>query len=102
MISISTIAPIASMSRPTNNSEPRDIKEYYVRSDKGLMVPLENLVKLQSQASPQVISHYNLFRYAEIDGSAAPGKSSGDAIATMDALANKVLPPGFSYEWTGL
>ena len=83
-------------------AEPRDIKEYYVRSDKGLMVPLENLVKLQSQASPQVISHYNLFRYAEIDGSAAPGKSSGDAIATMDALANKVLPPGFSYEWTGL
>jgi len=83
-------------------AEPRDIKEYYVRSDKGLMVPLENLVKLQSQASPQVISHYNLFRYAEIDGSAAPGKSSGDAIATMDKLANKVLPPGFSYEWTGL
>ena len=83
-------------------AEPRDIKEYYVRSDKGMMVPLENLVKLQSQASPQVISHYNLFRYAEIDGSAAPGKSSGDAIATMDKLANKVLPPGFSYEWTGL
>src|SRR5215469_7532722 len=83
-------------------AEPRDIKEYYVRSDKGMMVPLENLVKLQSQASPQVISHYNLFRYAEIDGSAAPGKSSGDAIAVMDALAKKVMPPGFSYEWTGL
>jgi HAE1 family hydrophobic/amphiphilic exporter-1 len=83
-------------------AEPRDIKEYYVRSDKGMMMPLENLVKLESQASPQVISHYNLFRYAEIDGSPAPGKSSGDAIATMDALANKVLPPGFSYEWTGL
>jgi len=83
-------------------AEPRDIKEYYVRSDKGMMVPLENLVKVESQASPQVISHYNLFRYAEIDGSPAPGKSSGDAIATMDALANKVLPPGFSYEWTGL
>src|SRR6202043_4190096 len=83
-------------------SQPRDNREYYVRSDKGMMVPLENLVKLESQASPQVISHYNLFRYAEIDGSAAPGKSSGDAIATMDALANKVLPPGFSYEWTGL
>jgi HAE1 family hydrophobic/amphiphilic exporter-1 len=83
-------------------AEPRDIKEYYVRSDKGMMVPLENLVKLEAQASPQVISHYNLFRYAEIDGSAAPGKSSGDAIATMDALAKKVLPPGFAYEWTGL
>jgi HAE1 family hydrophobic/amphiphilic exporter-1 len=83
-------------------AEPSDIKEYYVRSDKGMMVPLETLVTLQSQASPQVISHYNLFRYAEIDGSAAPGKSSGDAIATMDRIAKKILPPGFAYEWTGL
>jgi hydrophobic/amphiphilic exporter-1 (mainly G- bacteria), HAE1 family len=83
-------------------AEPRDIKEYYVRSDKGMMVPLENLVTVVSEASPQVISHYNLFRYAEIDGSAAPGKSSGDAIAAMDTLAKKVLPPGFAYEWTGL
>ena len=83
-------------------AEARDIKQYYVRSDKGMMVPLENLVTLESQASPQVISHYNLFRYAEIDGSAAPGKSSGDAIAAMDTLAKKVLPPGFAHEWTGL
>ena len=83
-------------------AEARDIKQYYVRSDKGMMVPLENLVTLESQASPQVISHYNLFRYAEIDGSAAPGKSSGEAIAAMDTLAKKVLPPGFAHEWTGL
>jgi HAE1 family hydrophobic/amphiphilic exporter-1 len=83
-------------------SEARDIKEYYVRSDKGIMVPLENLVVLKQDASPQVISHYNLFRYAEIDGSAAPGKSSGQAIAAMDAVADKALPPGFAYEWTGL
>jgi hydrophobic/amphiphilic exporter-1 (mainly G- bacteria), HAE1 family len=83
-------------------SEARDIKEYYVRSSAGVMVPLENLVVLKQDASPQVISHYNLFRYAEIDGSAAPGKSSGEAIKTMDALAAKTLPPGFAYEWTGL
>jgi len=83
-------------------AEPGNIKEYYVRSDKGVMVPLETLVTLQPQASPQVISHYNLFRYAEIDGSAGPGKSSGDAIAAMDGIAKKVLPPGFAYEWTGL
>src|SRR5277367_3712361 len=67
-------------------AEPSDIKQYYVRSDKGMMVPLETLVTLEPQASPQVISHYNLFRYAEIDGSAAPGKSSGEAIKTMDDL----------------
>jgi HAE1 family hydrophobic/amphiphilic exporter-1 len=83
-------------------SEARDIKEYYVRSSAGVMVPLENLVVLKQDASPQVISHYNLFRYAEIDGSAAPGKSSGEAIKTMDDLAAKTLPPGFAYEWTGL
>ena len=53
-------------------------------------------------ASPQVISHYNLFRSAEIDGSAATGRSSGQAIETMEELAKKVLPPGFGYEWTGL
>jgi hydrophobic/amphiphilic exporter-1 (mainly G- bacteria), HAE1 family len=83
-------------------SQARDIKEYYVRSDKGMMVPLEDLVVLKQEASPQVISHYNLFRYAEIDGSAGPGRSSGDAIAAMDNLAKKTLPPGFAYEWTGL
>src|ERR1700735_3326316 len=83
-------------------AKARDIQEYYVRSDKPAMVPLENLITLKQEASPQVISHYNLFRYAEIDGSAAPGRSSGDAIASMDDLAKKTLPPGFTYEWTGL
>jgi HAE1 family hydrophobic/amphiphilic exporter-1 len=60
------------------------------------------LVTLKQTASPQVISHYNLFRSAEIDGSVAPGHSSGEGIAAMDALAKRVLPPGFGYEWTGL
>jgi hydrophobic/amphiphilic exporter-1 (mainly G- bacteria), HAE1 family len=83
-------------------SEPKDIGEYYVRSDDGQLIPLENLVTVQQTAAPQVISHYDLFRSAEIDGSAAPGHSSGDAISTMGALSQKLLPPGFSYEWTGL
>ena len=83
-------------------AEPRDIREYYVRSDTGAMIPLDNLVKVEQTTTPQVISHYNLFRSAEIDGSAAPGHSSGEAIATMDALADRVLPRGFTYDWTGL
>jgi HAE1 family hydrophobic/amphiphilic exporter-1 len=83
-------------------SEPRDIRQYYVRSNQGTMIPLETLVTLKQTASPQVISHYNLFRSAEIDGSVAPGHSSGEGIAAMDALAKRVLPPGFGYEWTGL
>ena len=77
------------------------MKEFYVRSDSGAMVPLDNLLAISQTTTPQVISHYNLFRSAEIDGSAAPGYSSGQAITAMDELAKK-LPQGFSYSWTGL
>ena len=51
-----------------------DIRQFYVRSNTGQMIPLDNLVTLQQTSGPQVISHYNLFRSAEIDGSAAPGQ----------------------------
>ena len=79
----------------------QDMKQFYVRSDSGAMIPLENLITVTQTTTPQVISHYNLFRSAEIDGSPAPGYSSGQAIATMDQLASK-MPQGFSYSWTGL
>jgi hydrophobic/amphiphilic exporter-1 (mainly G- bacteria), HAE1 family len=79
----------------------QDMKQFYVRSDSGAMVPLENLITIEQTTTPQVISHYNLFRSAEIDGSPAPGYSSGQAIAAMEQLASK-MPQGFSYSWTGL
>lgn len=82
-------------------SEAQDMKQFYVRSDSGAMVPLDNLISVTQTTTPQVISHYNLFRSAEIDGSAAPGYSSGQAIAALDDLAKK-MPQGFSYSWTGL
>jgi HAE1 family hydrophobic/amphiphilic exporter-1 len=83
-------------------SHPQDIKQYYVRSDSGAMVPLENLVSVSQTAAPQVISHYNLFRATEIDGSAAPGFSSGQAIEAMQQLSAKTLPQGYTYEWSGV
>jgi HAE1 family hydrophobic/amphiphilic exporter-1 len=83
-------------------SHPQDIKQYYVRSDSGAMVPLENLVNISQTAAPQVISHYNLFRATEIDGSAAPGFSSGQAIVAMQQLSAKTLPQGYTYEWSGV
>jgi hydrophobic/amphiphilic exporter-1 (mainly G- bacteria), HAE1 family len=82
-------------------AEAKDMKEFYVRSDSGAMVPLDNLISITQTTTPQVISHYNLFRSAEIDGSAKPGYSSGQAIAAMEQLATK-MPQGFSYSWTGL
>jgi len=78
-----------------------DMRRFYVRSDSGAMVPMDNLITVTQTTTPQVISHYNLFRSAEIDGSPAPGYSSGQAIAAMEQLANK-MPKGFSYSWTGL
>ena len=83
-------------------SHPQDIEQYYVRSDSGAMVPLENLVAISQTAAPQVISHYNLFRATEIDGSAAPGFSSGQAIEAMQQLSAKILPQGYTYEWSGV
>ncbi len=82
-------------------AQAQDMNRFYVRSDSGAMVPLDNLITINQTTTPQVISHYNLFRSAEIDGSAAPGHSSGQAIAAMDELASK-MPRGFSYSWTGL
>jgi HAE1 family hydrophobic/amphiphilic exporter-1 len=78
-----------------------DMKRFYVRSETGAMVPLDNLISISQTTTPQVISHYNLFRSAEIDGSAKPGYSSGQAIAAMEDLAKR-MPQGFAYSWTGL
>ena len=83
-------------------SNPQDINRLYVRSGNDSLVPLHNLVKVTSTTAPQTISHYNLFRSTEIVGSAAPGFSSGQAIATMEKLADEVLPQGMSYEWSGI
>ena len=83
-------------------AHPQDIGQYYARSDSGAMVPLANLVTITQTAAPQVINHYNLFRSSEINGSAAPGFSSGQAITAMQQLSAKVLPQGYTYEWSGI
>lgn len=83
-------------------SSPEDMKRYYVRSETGEMVPLANLVSVSETTSPQVISHYNLFRSAQVFGSAAPGFSSGQGIAAMEDLSRRVLPQGMSFAWSGL
>jgi HAE1 family hydrophobic/amphiphilic exporter-1 len=83
-------------------SHPQNIGQYYVRSDSGAMVPLDNLVSITQTAAPQVISHYNLFRSAELSGSAAPGFSSGQAIEAMQQLSAKTLPQGYTHEWSGI
>lgn len=83
-------------------AQPKDISQYYLKSDKGGLIPLDNFVKVEQTANPQVITHFNLFRSAEINGSPAPGRSSGQAIRDMEELARKALPNGMTFEWSGL
>ena len=79
-----------------------DIRQYYVRSATNQMIPLDNLVTLENTSGPQVISHYNLFRSAEIDGSAAPGFSTSEGLHAMEQVAQQNMMHGMSYQWTGL
>jgi HAE1 family hydrophobic/amphiphilic exporter-1 len=80
----------------------QDIHQYYVRSNSGQMVPLDNLASITETSGPQVINHYNIFRSAEIDGSPAPGLSSGQGLDKMVELFNANKMPGMSFSWTGL
>ncbi len=102
---------------------PKDITSFYARSrgvgatglsatglpltggasaSAGSMVSLDSLLDVKPRTSAAQITHYNLFRSTEIDGSAAPGRSSGQAVKAMEAAARKALPQGFGYEWTGI
>ena len=83
--STSTTARIASTCRRTRRTAPirGDLGQYYARTERGEMVPLASVVRVRETTAPQVISHFNLFRSAEVSGSAAPGYSSGQAIDEM-------------------
>jgi HAE1 family hydrophobic/amphiphilic exporter-1 len=81
---------------------PRDIRQFYVRTNRGQMVPLDAVVHVRQVEAPQVLTHYNLFRATEINGAAAPGVSSGDALAAMDQVSKQVLPQGYAHEWSGI
>jgi len=83
-------------------SQPRDLRQFYVRSDDGKMISLDNLVTVKEGTNASFINHYNLFRSVEIDGSAAPGFSSGQAIQAMEQISKEALPTGYKFEWTGI
>jgi multidrug efflux pump len=81
---------------------PEDLTRLYTRNNQNQMVPLSSMVTTKWVAGPDLLPHFNGFAAAKIIGSAAPGYSSGDAIATMEAVAREVLPPGYTFAWSGL
>ncbi len=81
---------------------PDDIGKIYVRSSDGTMVPLRTLTKTSSMLGAESLPRYNMYRAAKINGSPAPGYSSGQAIEAVKKLTKRVLPPGMGYEWSGM
>jgi HAE1 family hydrophobic/amphiphilic exporter-1 len=79
-----------------------DVKELYVRSQGGSMVPVGALAGIREALGTSVISLYNLFPAATINGMPAAGSSSGQALAAMETIAKKTLPRGMSFEWTAM
>ena len=77
-------------------SNPQALRQLYARTRTGDMVPLEQVVRMEETTAPQVISHFNLFRSASINGSAAQGVSSGEALPEMERLAAANLPAGWA------
>jgi multidrug efflux pump subunit AcrB len=78
-----------------------DIWQIYVRNNVGQMVPIRSVASLKIVTGPQVITRYNNYRSVTVNGSPAPGVSSGTALAAMTEISGKTLPAGYSFEWTG-
>jgi len=79
-----------------------DMDKYYVRNSTGDMLPLSTLISYKPLETAPLISHFNIFRSAEVTGTIPQGFSSGQSIEALKETAAKVLPPGYTYEFAGL
>jgi HAE1 family hydrophobic/amphiphilic exporter-1 len=79
-----------------------DLDKYYVRNSAGQMVPMSTLITYQPVETAPLITHFNIFRSAEVDGATPTGYSSGQSIDALKEVAAKALPQGYTYEFSGL
>jgi multidrug efflux pump len=89
-------------SEPKYRQKPDDLTRLYTRTSKGQMVPLSALVTTEWVAGPDLLPHFNGFPASKVNGNAASGFSSGQAIAAMEEVAKEVLPAGYAFAWSGL
>ncbi len=80
---------------------PDDLRYVYVKSNSGQLVPLSTLIKVERITGPELINRFNIFPAAKVLGDPAPGYSSGQAIAAMEEVAEKVLGPDYMLSWIG-
>jgi hydrophobe/amphiphile efflux-1 (HAE1) family protein len=83
-------------------SEKGDIRKLYVKNSTDGMVPLSAVVNIKEITGPQNITHYNLYRSIQINGMAAPGHSTGEAMNAMEELQKKIMPKEYGFEWSGM
>lgn len=79
-----------------------DMDKYYVRNSAGDMLPLSTLISYTPIETAPLITHFNIFRSAEVNGATPEGYSTGEGIEALKETAAKVLPPGYTYEFSGL
>ncbi len=79
-----------------------DISRLYVRSSAGKMVPMTSLLTLSTELGPQTVDRYNQLNSIKVNGGAAAGYSSGEAMAAMERIATETLPEGYSFDWSGM
>ncbi|HKF62806.1 MAG TPA: efflux RND transporter permease subunit, partial [Dongiaceae bacterium] len=79
-----------------------EVSDYKARNDRGQMVPLGSIATFENRTGPYRLPRYNLYPAGEVQGSAAPGYSTGQALAAMERLAADRLPDGLGFEWTEL
>jgi len=87
---------------PGYRTGPEDIGKFYVRNVRGEMVPLSSLVHVRQTQGPEYTVRFNLYRSVEIQGTQAPGYSSGQALQALEEVANQVLPKDMGYAWNAL
>ena len=79
-----------------------DMNKYFVRNQAGEMLPLGTLISFKPTEAAPLISHFNIFRSAEIDGASKAGYSSSETLDALKRVADRVLPQGYGYEYSGL
>lgn len=87
---------------PEHRDTPESILNLYLKNDAGEMVPFSTFITIERVYGPEVLTRYNMYMSAMINGEPAEGYSSGDAIAAVERVAAETLPRGFDIEWSGM
>jgi hydrophobic/amphiphilic exporter-1 (mainly G- bacteria), HAE1 family len=87
---------------PNYRAKPEDLLNLYVKNNRGEMVSYATFIRLERVYGPEQLTRYNMYTAAMLNGDAAPGYSSGEAIQSIEKIAASKLPRGFAYEWSGI